>query len=214
MSLRNKLIALLLFVLAVYGGGIWTGYQIPRGPVTPVESVFTPYEDGTAAYLKFLDRAQKSVHMSVYVLTEPRIVDKLIELKTQRKVDVHVLLDLSQTKGWSGDDEAKLIARMRAVGIEVVIGTSPKSKAIMHHKFTVVDGVWVQDGSWNYTRLANRQANVLNFDYNRERALEFLGRWHEMHAFMKAQMEAGDDAEEEEEEEPEQKPAPKPKRKR
>lgn len=206
MSLRNKLIALTLLVLSVFAGGTWVGYQIPRGPVTPVVSVFTPYEDGAAAYLDFIGRAEKSIHTSVYVLTEPRIVDKLIELKTgPRKVDVHVLLDLSQTKGWSGDDEAKLIARMQAVGIEVVIGTSAKSKAIMHHKFTVVDGVWVQDGSWNYTRLANRQANVLNFDYNRERAQKFLAVWHQMHTFMKAQMDAGDD---DAEEEPEQKPAP------
>ncbi len=60
----------------------------------------------------------------------------------------------------------------------------------MHSKFTVVDGVWVQDGSWNYTKLANKQANYLNFAYDSKRAQMFLANWQRMHTFMKAQQDA------------------------
>ncbi len=96
-----------------------------------LETVFTPYEDGIGAYLKFLDRAEKSVHIAVYTFTDPRIYDKLLELHGRGVKDIHVLLDLSQTRGWSGDDIEKGVGRLRAAGIEVVIGTS-RSKQTDH----------------------------------------------------------------------------------
>ena len=80
-----------------------------------------------------------------------------------------------------------MIDTLRAAGVEVVIGTSEKSKEIMHNKFTVIDGRIVQDGSWNYTRAANRQANVLNFVDDYDRAQRFLRYWERMHKFMKTQ---------------------------
>lgn len=191
MSLKTKLISAALAVLLIFGAGMYTGYQIPRtDPQDQIETVFTPYEDGLAAYLRFLDRAQRSVHIAAYTFTDPRIYDKLLELHARGVKDIRVLIDLSQTRGWSGDDMAKGIDRLRAVGIEVVIGTSEKSNQIMHNKYTVVDGVWVEDGSWNYTKLANRQSNVLNFIHSPSRGRLFLNNWHRMHRFMKAQQDA------------------------
>jgi len=215
MNWKHKALGILLAVLAVFAAGTYVGYNIPR-EVTPVETVFTPYEDGLARYLEFLDRAKSSVRVAVFTFTEPRIADKLIELKTQRKVDVKVLMDLSQaTKSWNADDEEKLIKRMRAAGIEVIIGTSEKSRQIMHNKFTIVDGVWIEDGSWNYTRLANKQGNILNFQRDASRAKKFLDYWDKMYRFMKAQMDSGaaqPAAEDEDEEDKPAKPAKTPTR--
>ncbi len=191
MNLKAKLISVALAVLLIFGGGVYTGYKIQPAPVQgQLETVFTPYEDGLAAYLKFLDRAEKSVHIAVYTFTDPRIYDKLLELHGRGVKDIHVLIDLSQTRGWSGDDIDKGIGRLKAAGIEVVIGTSEKNNQIMHSKYTVVDGVWVEDGSWNYTKLANRQANYLNFSYDSKRGQMFMENWQRMHTFMKAQQEA------------------------
>ncbi len=191
MSLKTKLISAAIALLLVFSGGVYTGFKIQPAPTQgQLETVFTPYEDGIGAYLKFLDRAQKSVHIAVYTFTDQRIYDKLLELHGRGVKDIHVLLDLSQTRGWSGDDIEKGINRLKAVGIEVVIGTSEVSHQIMHSKFTVVDGVWVEDGSWNYTVLANKQANYLNFAYDTKRAQKFLANWQRMHTFMKAQQDA------------------------
>lgn len=196
MGLKAKLIAAALAVLLVFGGGVYTGYHIQKAPTQgQLETVFTPYEDGLAAYLNFLDRAEKSVHIAVYTFTDPRIYDKLLELHARGVKDIHVLIDLSQTRGWSGDDIDKGIGRLRAAGIEVVIGTSEKNNQIMHSKYTIVDGVWVEDGSWNYTKLANRQANYLNFSYDSRRGALFMANWRRMHAFMKAQQDAREAAE-------------------
>lgn len=191
MTLKTKIISALLAALLIFGGGMYTGYQIPRtDPQDQIETVFTPYEDGLAAYLRFLDRAQNSVRIAAFNFTDPRIYDKLLELHARGVKDIRILIDLSQTRGWSGDDMAKGIDRLRAVGIEVVIGTSEKNNQLMHHKYTIIDGVWVEDGSWNYTKLANRQANVLNFIYSPSRARLFLNNWNRMYKHMKAQQDA------------------------
>ena len=191
MSLKAKLISAALAVLLIFGGGVYTGYHIQPAPTQgQLETVFTPYEDGLAAYLKFLDRAEKSVHIAAYTFTDPRIYDKLLELHGRGVKDIRVLIDLSQTRGWSGDDIEKGIGRLRAAGIEVVIGTSEKNNQIMHSKYTIVDGIWVEDGSWNYTKLANRQANYLNFSYDSKRGALFMANWQRMYTFMKAQQDA------------------------
>jgi phosphatidylserine/phosphatidylglycerophosphate/cardiolipin synthase-like enzyme len=191
MNWKGKFLVALLVLSVVFGTGVWVGFQMDRGDVDPqdhIETVFTPYEDGTARYLEFLDRARESVYMAGYSFTDERIADKLIELRTRRGIkEIHVLLDLEQTQGWSGSTILSLVEKMRAAGIEVVIGTSEKSSEIMHHKYTVVDGIWVEDGSFNYTKAANRQANALNFVKSKKRAALFLANWQRMHRFMQAQ---------------------------
>ncbi len=175
-----------MVAVLVFGSGYWAGYATPRSDIDPQDSittVFTPDENGLKAYLSFLDKAKESVFIACYGFTEPAIVDKLIELK-QRGVKVRILLDRSQSHGKYQIDPIK---RLRAAGIEVVIGTSEKSGQIMHHKFTVIDGVLVEDGSWNYTRSANNQANLLNFVRSRRRAQLFQTHWDKMYNFMSKQ---------------------------
>jgi phosphatidylserine/phosphatidylglycerophosphate/cardiolipin synthase-like enzyme len=188
MSLKSKLIVGLTLLALAFGGGFWSGYNTPKGGVDPqdyIQTVFTPYDDGIGSYLAFLDRAQKSVYVADYSFTDPRIADKLVELKTKRNVDVHVILDESQTLGWSEAKEKALIEQLRAAKIEVVIGDSEKKHEIMHNKFTIVDELWVESGSWNYTKSANDQDNVLDFIKSPKRAKAFRKTWDRMHAFMK-----------------------------
>lgn len=191
MSTRLKLIISMILAALIFSGGVYLGYEIPRtDPQAQIQTVFTPYEDGAGSYLEFLSRAKKSVHIAAYSFTDERIADKLIELKRDGVKEIRILLDLSQTKGWSGDETLALVEKMRKAGIEVVIGTSAKYGRIMHHKYTVVDGVWVEDGSFNYSVDANRQANLLNFIKSESRARLFLSNWHRMYKFMKAQQDA------------------------
>lgn len=189
MSLKAKIISVLIAAIALFSTGTWVGYQIPRGEVDPqdyIETVFTPVDNGIESYLKFLSRARQSVYISVYAFTDARIADKLIELKKGGVKEIRVILDKSQTLGWSGPHEQVLIDRLRAAGIEVVIGTSAKSGDIMHLKCTIVDMLWVEDGSWNYTKAANDQDNNLNFIRSPKRAKKFKENWDRMYAFMKA----------------------------
>ncbi|MBS2010822.1 MAG: hypothetical protein JST01_27475 [Cyanobacteria bacterium SZAS TMP-1] len=190
-TLKQKAIAFLVLVAVVFGGGTYVGYNIPHGDVDPqdyIETSFMPYQSGLDAYLKFLDGTQHSLRIAVYALTEPKIVDKLLELKQERKInDIVLLLDKSQTVSRSGQYEQALIKRLRDAGIEVVVGTSEMKHNIMHLKMTVRDGLWVEDGSWNYTKSANSQANNVNIIRSPKRAKLFLSDWQRMYDFMSKQ---------------------------
>jgi phosphatidylserine/phosphatidylglycerophosphate/cardiolipin synthase-like enzyme len=188
MSLKAKLVIGLTLLALAFGGGFWMGFHADRGDVDPqdyIQTVFTPYDDGIGNYLSFLDRAHKSVYIADYAFTDPRIADRLVELKKTRNVDIHVLLDESQTLGRTAVYEMAIVEKLRAAGIEVVIGDSEKKHAIMHNKYTIVDELWVESGSWNYTKSANDQANVLDFIKSPKRAALFLSNWKRMHKFMK-----------------------------
>jgi phosphatidylserine/phosphatidylglycerophosphate/cardiolipin synthase-like enzyme len=156
-------------------------------PQDYIQTIFTPYEDGLAAYTKFLDRSRKSIYMAGYSFGDKSIVDKLVELKTTRNVEVHILLDFSQTQGRSASAEAPMIDSLRRAGIEVIAGSSEKSHQLMHDKYTVVDDLWVESGSWNYTRAANKQDNVLDIIKSPKRAKLFRANWDRMYPVMKAQ---------------------------
>jgi phosphatidylserine/phosphatidylglycerophosphate/cardiolipin synthase-like enzyme len=184
MSWKGKLAACLVVLLLAFAGGGYLGYHHGASQKSEILTVFTPYDDGLEAYLDFLGEAKSTVHIAGYAFTELRIVDKLVELRS-RGVSVSVLMDRDQTRGWSADSERKVIEALKAAGAEVIIGNSEKRSEIMHNKFTVIDGIAVQDGSWNYTKAANYQANVLNFHRNRYRAGKFLATWHRMHNYMK-----------------------------
>ncbi|MDZ4837878.1 MAG: phospholipase D-like domain-containing protein [Candidatus Melainabacteria bacterium] len=186
MKLAKNILAGLLLLAITFGGGTYYGYQMPRSGVDPqdyIETVITPYEDGIASYIKFLDKAHKSVHIAAYSFTHDDITAKLIELKTTRNVLVRVLLDQSQS---GGPDQKEQIEKLRVAGIEVVIGKSESYGQIMHHKYTVIDGLWTETGSWNYSNSATKQANYLDFIESESRAKRFQVNWERMYKFMKA----------------------------
>jgi phosphatidylserine/phosphatidylglycerophosphate/cardiolipin synthase-like enzyme len=186
MTWKTRILVCLTALLVAFGGGAGVGYHYAKSN-PQVETYFTPYDDGIGQYLAHLDKARSTVHIAAYTFTDSRITDKLVELVRDRKVKVYALLDQSQTRGWSAESERKVIEGLRAVGAEVIIGTSEKHHEIMHDKFTVIDGHLVEDGSWNYTKAANFQANVLNFIDDRDRAQRFLVAWQKMATFMRTQ---------------------------
>jgi len=182
---RNILVSLALLAMS-FGAGTYYGYQMPRDGVDPqdyIETIFTPYDNGIEAYLDFLDKAQKSVHVAAYSLTHDDITAKLIWLKEKRNVTVRVLLDQSQS---GGPDAKEQVEKLRAAGIEVVIGKSASYGQIMHHKYTVIDGLWTFNGSWNLSNSASKQANHLDFIKSEKRAKQFQDNWDRMYTFMKA----------------------------
>ncbi|MBX9685880.1 MAG: FAM83 family protein [Candidatus Obscuribacterales bacterium] len=193
MSSKSKAIAALLLLALVFSGGFYAGlkYAEPQTiagngelvAVQEIETVFTPYQNGLGAYLNFLSKAKQSVLIACYGFTEADIVDKLIELKN-KNVSVKLLLDRSQS---AGPYQKVQIERLRKAGIEVVVGTSEKSGQIMHNKFTIVDGEWVEDGSWNYSNSADKQANTQNYVHSKKRAELFTEYWQRMYRFMSKQ---------------------------
>jgi len=188
-TFAKKAGALLLLASIIFGGGFYAGFQAPRAidPQDFITTTFMPYESGIDTYLNFLDGTQHSLRGAIYALSDPRVVDKILELKKRGVNDIKFLVDKSQTVSRSGRYEQAQIQRLRDAGIEVVVGTSEVKHNIMHLKFTVRDGVWVEDGSWNYSKSASTQANNINVIRSPKRGALFLADWQRMYAFMSTQ---------------------------
>lgn len=185
----HKALAILALVAVIFGGGVYVGFHMNRDvdPQDYIQTSFMPYESGIDAYLNYLDGTKKSLRIAVYELSEPKVVDKVLELKQRGVKDIVFLLDKSQTVSRSGKYEQAQIKRLRDAGIEVVIGTSEQKHNIMHLKMTIRDGLWVEDGSWNYSKSANTQANNVNVIKSPKRAALFLKDWQRMYDFMSKQ---------------------------
>lgn len=141
-------------------------------PTVSVETYLTPYQDAEAHFLQFLDAAKSKCYIASYSITDPNIINKLVQLHS-RGVDVEVITDKTQA---SGRREQAALAVLQENRIPLFIGKSVDN-ALMHCKFVVVDDYLVEDGSWNFTTSASRQDNVLNFSNSKERARQFMDYW-------------------------------------
>jgi len=86
-----------------------------------------------------IDGAQRSVEIAVYDFGLENVADALIRAK-RRGVAVRIVTDTDNL-------ENPPLKRVRAEGIPVV---DDQRRAIMHHKFAVIDGETVMTGAWNF----------------------------------------------------------------
>jgi len=148
-------------------------------PIT-VETYLTPYDDAESRLLQFLDQAKNKCYIASYSITNPHIIERLIQLHN-RGVDVEVLTDKTQA---AGKKEQIALAILDENRIPVFAGRSI-NHALMHCKFCVIDDHLVEDGSWNFTTSANKEDNILNFVDSKQRAKAFLSYWLKIQRDMK-----------------------------
>ncbi len=85
----------------------------------------------------------------------------LPELKNKGVV-VTLVLDKSQS---TGSSEKPVIASLKASGINMTIGESSMHH-IVHDKFSVVDGIHAEYGSFNFTKVAGLEDNFFFIENN------------------------------------------------
>jgi phosphatidylserine/phosphatidylglycerophosphate/cardiolipin synthase-like enzyme len=112
--------------------------------------LFSPYDKVDNAIHAQLTQASKSVHCSLYGITNLRLATDLIAAK-KRGADVGVGLDKKQASG-----QHDLHAKLHTAGILVEI--KPVA-TLEHNKFCVIDGTIVIMGSWNWSNSAQKQDN-------------------------------------------------------
>lgn len=143
-----------------------------------VEVAFSPNGGCTAATVRFIGEARKSVRLAAYVLTSNPIGKALVDAK-KRGVDVRVVVDKEHAPKRSGSNS--IVNFLAANGIPVRIDTTVR---IQHNKVVIVDGHSVQNGSFNFTRAA-QTSNAENITIHRgfpELARLFEGNWNHLWA--------------------------------
>lgn len=127
----------------------------PRGESSPIaESYFSPNDDCSRTIVRRIEGAQSSLDVCVFTITDDRLSDALIDAQA-RDVAVRIITDDDKTGDFGSD-----VTRLRQAGLAVRLDRSPFH---MHHKFAIVDGSLLINGSYNWTRSAARdnQENLI-----------------------------------------------------
>lgn len=129
-----------------------------KNPVATQEAAFSPGTDCLDLILRCLRGAVKTLDICVFTLSDDRIAEAVLAAH-RRGVKVRILTDNDKEYDAGSD-----IGRLRAAGIPLAVDRTP---AHMHHKFAIVDGRRLLNGSYNWTRSAcnlNEENLVLSED--------------------------------------------------
>lgn len=115
---------------------------------------FSPGEDCRRKLLDLCLAARQSLAISVFTISDNRLSEAIIAAH-KRGILVRVLTDNDKTF-----DEGSDIAGLIDAGVAVRMDNTPYH---MHHKFALVDGHTLINGSFNWTRSASdfNQENIL-----------------------------------------------------
>lgn len=132
-------------VLAVVSLAIAAPKHEPVASEDGIAVYFSPDGGCAAAVVQAMDGARSSVDIAIYSITHKDIAASIVAAH-KRGVIVRVVLDKSQSSGRYSS--ATFLAN---AGIAVWTDDN-KGRALMHHKYTVIDGETVLTGSFNYTK--------------------------------------------------------------
>lgn len=135
------------FALIKWLEGVMRALDVGRAPVGVVrtEAFFSPGNDCLQLIQRFVRGARRSLDLCVFTISDDRISADILGAHG-RGVAVRLLTD-NEKESDAGSD----IGRLRASGIPTVVD---RTTAHMHHKFAIVDGTTLLNGSYNWTRSA------------------------------------------------------------
>lgn len=140
-----------------------------------VASLFFPSVNGNNAQIIHheLEMARDSIDVAVFTLTLDSLVDILIR-KHKAGLRVRVITDNRQANVRGADAQ-----RLKDTGVPV---RTDRSFYAMHHKFAIIDGTTLINGSFNWTAQASHgnQENVVIFRNYRHLAGEFLSEFQHL----------------------------------
>lgn len=129
----------------------------PAG-VVRTKAFFSPGEACLRAIVQQLRGARRQADLCVFTISDDRIADEVLAAH-RRGVSVRLISDNDKVH-----DDGSDVRALQAAGVPVVLDRTP---AHMHHKFAIVDGAWLLNGSYNWTRSActvNEENLVLSND--------------------------------------------------
>jgi phosphatidylserine/phosphatidylglycerophosphate/cardiolipin synthase-like enzyme len=137
---------------------------------------FSPGDACLQAILGELGRCRHAADICVFTITDDRIASAIADLH-RRGVKVRILTD--NDKQYDGGSD---IDRLRRAGIAVKVD---ETEHHMHHKFAVLDGTRLLNGSYNWTRSAaayNEENLIITSDAELVRAFsrQFQKMWEKL----------------------------------
>jgi phosphatidylserine/phosphatidylglycerophosphate/cardiolipin synthase-like enzyme len=139
----------------------------PPGPAASptTRRFYAPIDDVHAALVALINAAQHSLTLAMYGYDDDELAALIAHALDDPTIFCSITLDKSQSRG---THEAALLAKYKhqMTGNSVAIGTSEHG-AIMHRKMLIIDGVWLADGSTNWSTSGETlQDNQLTITYD------------------------------------------------
>lgn len=118
------------------------------------QAFFTPGDQCLEQILRQLNSARSSIDICVFTISDNRISDQILEAH-RRQVQVRIITD--NHKQYDAGSDVEWLVRE---GIPTRFDRTPDH---MHHKFCIVDGLALINGSFNWTRSASErnQENIV-----------------------------------------------------
>ncbi|WP_020410198.1 phospholipase D-like domain-containing protein [Hahella ganghwensis] len=118
---------------------------------------FSPGEDCRRQIISHLNGARRHINICVFTISDNDIAEA-IQKAHDRGVTVRIISDNDKR-----DDTGSDITMLQRHGVAVRVDNTPDH---MHHKFCVVDGAFLINGSFNWTRSATtrNQENIVVTD--------------------------------------------------
>lgn len=113
--------------------------------VTNLETCFSPNEGCDQKLIGIIASANKTLDVAIYSIAHPGIANAIIAAQT-RGVTVRMVVDKSQSVGAHSET-----GTLTTANVPLKIGNVA---GIMHDKFTIVDGIVLETGSFNYSNSA------------------------------------------------------------
>jgi phosphatidylserine/phosphatidylglycerophosphate/cardiolipin synthase-like enzyme len=135
------------------------------------------------AIIEIINNSTKSFYSAIYDLTEPDIVDAIVNAK-KRGVDVRLVTD--RTNAVKKGMEPVINA-----GVPVVTNNG---RGLMHNKFAIIDGSTVWTGSYNFTQNCTFKNNNNALKINSEELADiYLAKFNDMfeHGIFSSSRKAG-----------------------
>jgi phosphatidylserine/phosphatidylglycerophosphate/cardiolipin synthase-like enzyme len=130
---------------AAVTAGDWYDLYFTK-PIIPDDA--RQHRDGMDERLvDLIGRAQKTVDVADYDFDLDNVASALASA-SKRGVRVRFVTDSDTVSNTRNQPVQSALGKLKAAGITIVEDRRP---AIMHDKYTIVDGEWVATGSWNYT---------------------------------------------------------------
>lgn len=143
---------------------------LARGATADVSVCFTPRQECEGELLQLINSAKHTIRMQTYSFTLYKVAHALVKMK-QKGVDVQVIMDKSQFQCGQFSQASYL----RQHGISVF---DDDVLNIAHNKIIIVDGEYVETGSFNYTSSAEHyNAENMVFIDSAEIARQYLDNW-------------------------------------
>lgn len=128
--------------------GVMRALDVGRAPTGALRQTacFSPGTECLDTIRSHLREARRGIDLAVFTISDDRISAEILAAHA-RGVPVRLLTD-NEKEHDTGSD----VTRLRAAGIATVVD---RTRAHMHHKFAIVDGAWLLNGSYNWTRSAS-----------------------------------------------------------